>query len=70
MLFRSKGAKSSKVKAKAPKLTCCASKKKCGRCPLRMLKDGSLPCGYTVKHRKLVRVDGRKFSKKDLVKAA
>lgn len=59
-----------KKKVKSPKLKCCAATSKCGRCPLRMLKEGTLPCGYTVKHRKLVRVDGRKFSKKDLVKAA
>ena len=55
---------------KLPKLECCASKSKCGRCPLRMLKDGTLPAGYTVKKRKLVRVDGKKVSKKKLAKAA
>ncbi len=56
--------------AKLPKTECCASKKKCDRCPLRMLKDGTLPSGYTVKRRKLVRVDGGKVSKKQLRKAA
>jgi hypothetical protein len=35
-----------------------------------MLKDGTLPNGYTVKKRKLVRVDGKKVKKKQLVKAA
>ena len=55
---------------KLPKLECCESKSKCGRCPLRMLKDGTLPTGYTVKKRKLVRVDGKKVSKKKLAKAA
>ena len=55
---------------KLPKLECCASTSKCGRCPLRMLKDGTLPSGYTVKKRKLVRVDGKKVSKKKLAKAA
>jgi len=55
---------------KLPKLECCASKSACGRCPLRMLKDGTLPAGYTVKKRKLVRVDGKKVSKKKLAKAA
>jgi hypothetical protein len=55
---------------KLPKQECCASKKKCDRCPLRMLKEGSLPSGYTVKKRKLVRVDGKKVTKKRLKKAA
>jgi hypothetical protein len=49
---------------KLPKRECCASKSACGRCPLRMLKEGSLPPGYTVKRRKLVRVDGKKVPKK------
>ena len=40
---------------KLPKRECCASKCSCGRCPLRMLKEGTLPSGYTVKKRKLVR---------------
>jgi hypothetical protein len=35
-----------------------------------MLKDGTLPAGYTVKKRKLVRVDGKKVTKKKLAKAA
>jgi hypothetical protein len=35
-----------------------------------MLKEGTLPAGYTVKKRKLVRVDGRKVTKKQLRKAA
>jgi hypothetical protein len=55
---------------KLPKLKCCESKDRCGRCPLRMLKEGSLPDGYTVKHRRLVRVDGKKVTKKKLAKAA
>ncbi|WP_205470976.1 hypothetical protein [Nocardioides sp. SYSU D00038] len=55
---------------KLPKLECCESRSKCGRCPLRMLKEGTLPEGYTVKKRKLVRVDGKKFTKKKLAKAA
>ena len=58
------------VLVKLPKTKCCESRSKCGRCPLRMLKEGTLPAGYTVKRRKLVRVDGKKFSKKDLVQAA
>jgi hypothetical protein len=60
---------------KLPKTECCVSRTKCGRCPLRMLKEGSLPAGYTVKKRKLVRVDGKKVPRKikpvkRLIKAA
>lgn len=55
---------------KLPKTECCESRKRCDRCPLRMLKEGTLPVGYTVKRRKLVRVDGRKVTKKQLRKAA
>ncbi|WP_374999795.1 hypothetical protein [Aeromicrobium sp. CTD01-1L150] len=48
---------------KKPKKKCCASKPKCKRCPIRMLKDGTLPDGYTVKKRKLVKVkDSKKKS--------
>lgn len=47
-------AKAGKV-AKLPKSKCCVSKTKCNRCPLRMLKEGTLPEGYTVKKRKLVK---------------
>ena len=53
-----------------PKSTCCVSKDRCKRCPIRMLKEGTLPDGYTVKKRKLVRVDGKKVKKKQLSKAA
>lgn len=56
--------------AKLPKTKCCESRKKCGRCPLRMLKEGTLPPGYTVKRRQLVRLDGKKVTKKKLAKAA
>lgn len=66
MAKKSPGAK----KAKLPKTKCCVSKSKCGRCPLRMLKDGTLPEGYTVRKRELVRVDGKKVTKKKLAKAA
>jgi hypothetical protein len=55
---------------KLPKVECCVSKSKCGRCPLRMLKEGTLPPGYTVRKRRLVRVDGKKVTKKKLAKAA
>lgn len=43
-------------KKKLPKKKCCESRSKCGRCPLRMLKEGTLPEGYTVHRRKLVKV--------------
>ena len=45
--------------AKLPKKKCCVATPKCGRCPLRMLKEGTLPPGYTVKKRKLVKVERR-----------
>ncbi|CAB4966455.1 unannotated protein [freshwater metagenome] len=48
------GASIGKV-AKLPKKKCCVSRTKCGRCPLRMLKEGTLPDGYTVHKRKLVK---------------
>ena len=38
-----------------PKKKCCTSKPKCKRCPLRMLSEGTLPDGYTVRKRKLVK---------------
>lgn len=65
---KGKGGQSSK--ARIPKIKCCESKSKCSRCPLRMLKEGTLPDGYTVKHRHLVRTDGGKVTKKKLAKAA
>lgn len=42
-----------------PKVECCVSKDRCGRCPIRMLKEGTLPEGYTVRKRKLVRAEPR-----------
>lgn len=48
----------STVKApKPPKSKCCVSKKRCGSCPIRMLKEGTLPEGYGVRKRVLVKVD-------------
>lgn len=58
------------VVRKLPKTKCCVAKKRCSRCPIQMLKDGTLPSGYTVKKRVLVRVDGKKVTKKKLAKAA
>ena len=50
---------------KLPKTECCVSKSRCDRCPIRMLKEGSLPSGYGVHKRKLVRLDatGKKVMK-------
>ena len=59
--------------AKLPKKKCCVSTTRCNRCPLRMLKEGTLPPGYTVKKRKLVKVtvvDGDKKSGKKRAKNA
>jgi hypothetical protein len=56
-----KPAKASKVK---PKKKCCVSTPRCQRCPVRMLKAGTLPEGYTVKKRKLVKLKKSKRSKK------
>jgi hypothetical protein len=47
--------KPTKAKGKKPKATCCVSDKRCKRCPIRMLKEGTLPQGYTVRKRKLVK---------------
>ena len=63
----------SKGKAKKvslPKAKCCVSKSRCKRCPIRMLKEGTLPDGLTVKKRQLVTTDGKKVTKKKLAKAA
>lgn len=38
-----------------PKPKCCASKPRCARCPIRMLAEGTLPPGYTVRRRRLVK---------------
>jgi hypothetical protein len=65
------GSKSASKKGKAkvaklPKKKCCVSSSKCKRCPLRMLKEGTLPPGYTVKKRRLVKIEvkGGKSGKK------
>lgn len=42
------------VSRRVPKKKCCVSSTKCDRCPLRMLKEGTLPPGYTVRKRRLV----------------
>ncbi len=54
MAKKGKGKKG--TKACLPKKKCCVSKDKCRRCPLLALKRGTLPTGYTVKKRKLVKL--------------
>ena len=51
-----------KAKVKQPKSKCCVSKTRCTRCPIRMLKEGTLPEGYTVKRRKLVKTKKRRLA--------
>lgn len=58
-----KGGATGKVKG-LPKSKCCVSKDRCKRCPIRMLQEGTLPDGYTVRKRKLVKVDDTKKSSK------
>ena len=41
------GCRRRKGKVKQPKSKCCVSKDRCKRCPIRMLKEGTLPAGYT-----------------------
>ncbi len=58
-----------------PKKKCCESRTKCGRCPLRMLREGTLPDGYTVKRRRLVKLENVELlachaTKKKLKKSA
>ena len=66
----SKGKKTSaKTSGQKPKSKCCVSKSRCKRCPIRMLKEGTLPDGYTVQRRKLVKVD-KKSARKKLAAAA
>lgn len=57
------GKKSGKV-TRMPKKKCCVSKDKCKRCPLRMLKEGTLPDGYGVHRRRLVKVGSGSKSKR------
>lgn len=56
--------------AKLPKKKCCVATTRCNRCPLRMLKEGTLPAGYTVKKRRLVKIDAKVKGGKKGTKAA
>ena len=51
----SKKAGPKKLKAKKPKSKCCVKKPRCTRCPIRMMVEGTLPDGLTVRHRRLVK---------------
>lgn len=63
-----KKVKVGKTKVKA---TCCAKKKRCSSCPIRLLADGKMPPEYTVFKRKLVKVkDVKKKHRRSLPKAA
>jgi hypothetical protein len=53
-----------------PKVKCCVSKPKCGRCPLRMLAEGTLPAGYSVKKRRLIDAEGKRVKKQKKSRAA
>jgi len=53
-----------------PKKKCCTDKPRCKRCPIRMLAEGTLPEGFTVKKRKLVKADKVKKPGKRLPHAA
>ena len=55
--------------AKFPKKKCCSDKPACKRCPLRMMREGTLPEGYTVKKRKLVKVKKSKGKTKAKIAA-
>ena len=55
---------------KPPKKKCCVSKPRCKRCPIRMMAEGTLPDGYTVKKRKLVKVKKDKKKNKKSSKSS
>lgn len=55
---KDKSKKNKKSKGKLPKRKCCMSRPRCSRCPLVALKAGTLPEGYTVRHRRLVKIAG------------
>ena len=53
-----------------PKKKCCTDRPRCKRCPIRMLAEGTLPPGYAVHKRKLVKTAPGKKAKKRLLEAA
>jgi len=42
-----------------PNKKCCSSTPRCELCPIRMLAEGTLPPGYTVRRRRLVKLKGK-----------
>ena len=44
-------------KPRLPKKECCLDRPRCKRCPIRALAEGTMPPGYTVKRRRLVRIE-------------
>ncbi len=65
-----RAAKADRSVAKMPKKKCCVDTPRCNRCPIRMLKEGTLPPGYTVKKRQLVKVKAKVKVKKSGTRAA
>ena len=53
-----------------PKKKCCEDRPRCKRCPIRMLAEGTLPPGYSVKKRRLVKPAGPGKKGKKLPQAA
>ena len=53
-----------------PKKKCCVSKPRCKRCPLRLMAEGKLPDGYTVRKRRLVKDDKLAKGKKSKLPSA
>jgi hypothetical protein len=51
------------LKPLKPKKKCCESQPRCARCPLRLLAEGRMPEGWTVKHRRVVKIDAGKAGK-------
>ena len=56
--------------SKKPKSKCCVDTPRCKRCPIRMLKEGTLPSGYTVHKRRLVKTEKTGKTGRKLPKAA
>lgn len=54
---KTKGSAQGATTVKFPKKECCQKRIRCTRCPLRMLKEGTMPEGWTVRHRRLVKVE-------------
>lgn len=68
------GKKAATRDVRVPKVKCCVSDERCGRCPIRLLAEGNMPDGYSVKKRRVVRCEPvpntKKQSGKDAKKTA